>query len=116
MDTKINNGQYEIDSGGKPYLIGGFDEILQRVRICLGVQKGSFVYAPDFGNEFFTLSRTTDLLKERADMLVKEAVINLTGVEASVTSSELQADKSILLNVSVTYKKQTGEVQVIIHG
>lgn len=53
MDTLLENGDYKVSQNGLPVSICGRQELLQRVKICLNVPRGSFLHNKDFGSRFY---------------------------------------------------------------
>ena len=74
MDTAICSGDFLLDGRGRPVVISGMQEILQRALIRLTVQKGSFIYDPELGSRLFTLKSTSGDLQKQATNLVREAL------------------------------------------
>lgn len=113
MDVKLKNGDIVTDMSGEPVYIDGMDEIIQRVLICIGIKKGSFAYAKDFGMEKpAALSTSRDLKK--LETLFREAVIPVSGAYVEVVSAEPLNDGRISAYINVIYGEEQRTVEVII--
>ena len=55
MDTLLKHSDHALGEDGRPITITGGQALLQRLRIRLGVRKGSFSPNPDLGSELHKL-------------------------------------------------------------
>ncbi len=93
MDTLLSSGDIALDARGRPTVISGVDELLQRALIRLTVKKGSFVYDPELGSRLYTLRAGSVNLQETAESMVREALSPLT--ELTVNSVETIPDDAL---------------------
>ncbi|MDU7338447.1 MAG: histidine kinase [Clostridium sp.] len=80
MDTKLENGDFEVVANGLPRSVTGKEELLQRATIRLTVPRGSFSYDPSLGSKLHTLVLSGSDLNARARELVEEALAPLPGI------------------------------------
>lgn len=115
MDTAINSvGDFDLDGRGMPYLISGFAEIAQRVRLCLQIKKGSFPYDRELGSELYLLSKTHDRLQSRAEMLIKEAAAGVTDAVLSEIEAAFDEKNRLKLSLSLSFAGQSGRLEVTV--
>lgn len=115
MDTALKStGDYDLDARGMPYLINGFAEIAQQVRLCLQIKKGSFSYDRELGSELYLLKETPDRLQSRAQMLVKEAAAGIVGAEFSEIEAEFDEKNRLKLSLSLAFAGQSGHLEVTV--
>ena len=74
MDTALANGDFQLDSNGRPKQIGGVQELLQRAMIRLNVPLGSFAYDTALGSRLQTLVQMKHM--RRADRQFKPILSN----------------------------------------
>lgn len=115
MDTAIYDGDFLIDSRGRPIEISGMQEILQRALIRLSVRKGSFVYDTDFGSRLHTLKGSSNNIRAKALALSKEALkpmdnLMVDDVEVRYTNN----GENLLLNVLISVYDNQGEVAITL--
>lgn len=113
MDTAISNGDFVCDSRKNPVEISGYEELLQRVLIRLGVKKGSFVYDKDLGSRLYTLKSTDINLGEKALSLVREALTDINEVIVENVYTKLSNDKENL-ELSIVLSIGNKEEEVVI--
>lgn len=113
MDIMLRNGDIVTDMSGEPVYIDGMDEILQRVLICIGVEKGSFLYDKDFGMEKpSSLNTPRDI--GRLETLLREAIISVGGACVEVVNAEFLKNRKISAYINVIYGEEQRTVEVII--
>ena len=78
MDTKIENGDFAIDSSGHLMEIYGANEAAQSLEICLKVPKGAFVYDSTLGSR---LAKMKDAPEDVLRREILEAVERVTVAE-----------------------------------
>lgn len=115
LDTAISSGDFIFDSYGQPMELGGYEEILQRVLIRLGVKKGSFVYDENLGSRLYTLKSTDKNIREKALSLVREALINIREVIVENVFTTLTNDgENLELNIILSINDQEKEVVITV--
>ena len=115
MDTAVSNGNFICDSRKHLVELNGYDEILQRVLIRLGVKKGSFVYDKKLGSRLYTLKATDGNIAQRALSLVREALIDIGEVTVDNVYTTLSNDKEHLeLNIILSVNDVEKEVVITV--
>lgn len=115
MDTAVSNGDFVFDSRKKLIEIDGYEEILQRVLIRLGVKKGSFVYDESLGSKLSTLKATDKNINYKALTLVKEALIDISEVIVDNVYSTLSNDgENLELNIILSINNKEKEVVITV--
>lgn len=115
MDTALKNtGDFDLDARGMPYLISGFAEIAQRVRLCLQVKKGSFAYDRELGSELYLLKDSSDRLQSRAELLAREAAAGIAGAGLSGIEAAFDEKNRLKLSLSLTFAGQSGRLEVTV--
>ena len=112
MDTAISNADFLLDGRGRPVVISGMQEILQRVLIRLTIQKGSFIYDPDLGSRLFTLKSTRGDIKQQAINLVREALSPMTEVTVEDVVIDRVGEENLSMKVILSTNNETGEVAI----
>lgn len=101
MATKIENGDYCIDSHGVIMQCDYIESILQRAQILLKMKKGSFILNDKLGSELHTLdihSCTNELLK----VYISEALAPIKEIEFYDVKRDVnKKDDAISLNVYI---------------
>lgn len=82
MDAALSGGDFARAANGKPCLIGGDAEMLQRAAIRLTVPAGRFCYDPGLGSRLNTLTGRESDPSAAALLLAQEATRTLPGVTA----------------------------------
>ncbi len=113
MDTAINNGDFQVDSRGKPIVLSGFEEVLQRIMIRVKTKLGSFVYDKNLGSEIYTLKDVTENLNDKALAIVRRAIVDMCGVTADSAKVSRVEDK-IIIKICVSSGEESGEVELTI--
>ncbi len=115
MDTALKNGDFCLGTTGKPFLISGAKEILQRALIRLTVKKGSFIYDKNLGSRLYTLKSSTGNLKNTASILVNEALADMKEVKVdSVDVSFADSAENLRISVNLSIDKNKEELEVIV--
>lgn len=115
MDTALNDaGDFALDDRGMPYLLSGLAELMQRVKLCLQIKKGSFLYDRSLGSELHTLERGTELLQQRAQMLVYEAVATVPQVRLYNIQAEFPQDGPLKLSLDIDFAGEKGKLEVTL--
>lgn len=114
MDTLLENGDYKKSLNGLPISITGRAEIIQRVRICLQVPRGSFLHNKEFGSRFFELKDQKESATDsKAFSMAEQALENISQVK--VTSASVVFDDDYNLTaVNVTFLLENVSEEVII--
>lgn len=87
MDVMLLNGDTKTDATGFNLWTDGMEEVLQRVKLCLGIRKGSFIYKKEWGLETIGYSEGQRALRN-AEALLREAVMCIEGVELHLNKME----------------------------
>lgn len=91
MDTALKNGDFLPGSNGRPELVGGARELLQRAVIRLKVSLGNFSYDPQLGSRLRELKACGSGRNARALTMAQEALRTLPQVTVeSAVCSETQ--------------------------
>lgn len=110
MDTLIENGDYKCGINGLPVTIMGRDEVMQRVKICLKVPRGSFMHNKDFGSRFRTL--TIDSSNQLALSMAQQALEDIPQVK--VVSTQILKTSDTVTAVKVTVSLDNINEEVIV--
>lgn len=81
MDTKIENGNFLLNSRGIPETVSGLEAELQRAEIALSIPQGMFRYDGKLGSSI-SLEKQGEHYEERVLAAANEALINLGGIRA----------------------------------
>ena len=109
MDTAVSNGDFLCDTRNNLLELSGYDELLQRVLIRLGVKKGTFVYDTNLGSRLYTLKVNDGNLGEKALSLVREALVELPevlveNVYPTLTNNGENLTLNVVLSINNTQK------------
>lgn len=75
MDVLLKNGDTVLDHRGRPVMVSGEDELLQRAAIRLTVRRGSLAHDPDFGSRLFLVRTGNREARDRQALTaVREAL------------------------------------------
>ena len=113
MDAKIENGDLVMTVNGGYAAVGGIDEAVQRVRLVMMTNRGAFLYDRRLGVDYDAFSPDEDDPVGKLDMLVKEGIADLGGVDAQVTGYDAQ---HAVVTVRVTYNGRAAVTEVDISG
>lgn len=80
MDAALANGDFARAANGKPYRIGGTEELFQRAAIRLTVPAGRFCYDAALGSRLSSLTGSETDPDAAALALAQEAVRGVPGV------------------------------------
>lgn len=81
MDAALSGGDFRRAANGRPYLIGGTEELFQRAAIRLTIPAGRFCYDASLGSRLSTL--TAQSADADALLLAQEALRAVPGVAAA---------------------------------
>jgi hypothetical protein len=110
VDTALKNGDFCLDSNGRPRLISGDRELLQRAMIRLNVPLGSFVYDAALGSQLRTLKMDDADFMEKAISMAREALRQLP--ELSVESARCSTEEPPTVAVQLSNSGKTTEIEV----
>ncbi|MBQ7522849.1 MAG: histidine kinase [Clostridia bacterium] len=113
MDTALINGDFAENETGKIYAVSGMNETVQRCKILLGIQQGSFCYNRKLGGNLHLLSPQDEYLDGNALLLVREALLPVKQVEV-VSVIPLVQNENISLSVTIRAYGETAEFEVNI--
>ena len=115
MDIKIENGDMVLDRTGTAVYISGKEELIQRAMFCITSKKGGFVYNKDMGVEAVVSVATERTIKE-LEAKLREAVVNVQGVEVFLQSAEEMIDGTIKAEVVLVCGGEEFFREVIFDG
>ena len=107
-DVKIKDGDVVVDSTGKYEIISDKDALFQRAEICIGARLGSFVYDRQTGSEIRSINAEDDLAKEKAELVINEALAEFEDTKAVV----LQYGDIIKLTITIGDESRDTEVHL----
>lgn len=110
MDTALENGDFARAANGRPYRIGGTDEIFQRAYIRLTVPAGAFCYDAALGSRLNTLTGDEPDPDAQALSLAQEALRTLP--ELSVQSARYEKTTPPAVRVSLRCGGEQKEFEV----
>lgn len=110
MDTALANGDFCLDSNGRPRLISGERELFQRAMIRLNVPLGSFVYDAALGSQLHTLKIAEADFSTKAINMAQEALRQLP--ELSVEGVRCSAEEPPTIAIQLSYSGKTTEIEV----
>lgn len=115
MDTALKNGDFYLGTTGKPMAISGMKEMLQRALIRLTVKKGSFIYDKNLGSNLYTLKATSGNIKNKATLIVKEALADMTEITVDdITFKLINGGENLNINVLLSINENQKEVEVLL--
>ncbi|MGN0452781.1 MAG: hypothetical protein ACI4GZ_03160 [Ruminococcus sp.] len=113
MDVLIKDGDILTDYTGSPVYISGIEEIVQRVKLCISVEKGKFIYMKELG-----LDRAQDISSEAGirnfEAKLREAVALLEGVELQLLSLQNLTETERVAKLNIIYNNESVEAEVKI--
>lgn len=107
-DVKIKDGDVVVDSTGKYEIISDTDALFQRAEICIGARLGSFIYDRQTGSEIRSIKAEDDLAKEKAELVINEALAEFEDTKAVV----LQYGDIIKLTITIGDESRDTEVHL----
>ena len=115
MDIKIKDGDMVLDKTGSAVYVTDCEEVFQQALFILSTAKGAFIYNKDMGVEAVTCACTERALKELESKL-KEAVMEIGGLEIFLQSAEELIDGRVKAQVTLTYMEKELSVEVIVNA
>lgn len=113
MDTAINNGDFLLNSVGKPFIISEEKEILQQVLIRLTVKKGSFIYDPNLGSNLYTIKPSQGNINNRVLSIVREALAPMSKIIVDNVNINLNNNgENLDLKVFISIDNKKREVEI----
>lgn len=107
-DVKIKDGDAVVDSTGRYEIISDTDALFQRAEICIGARFGSFIYDRQTGSEIRSIKAEDDLAKEKAELVINEALAEFEDTKAVV----LQYGDIIKLTITIGDESRDTEVHL----
>ena len=107
-DVKIKDGDVVVDSTGKYEIISDTDALFQRAEICIGARLGSFIYDRQTGSEIRSINAEDDLAKEKAELVINEALAEFEDTKAVV----LQYGDVVKLTITIGDESRDTEVHL----
>lgn len=111
MDVKIVDGDITMQANGDLMYIDGLDEAVQRVKMVVMTDKGTFLYDRNLGVDYDAFSDEEEDPVGKLDMLIKEAVADIGGVETKVLSYD-----AATVRIKVIYNGKAAVTEVDISG
>ncbi len=113
MDVRISNGDVAMKPNGDYAYLSGIDEAVQRVRMVAMTHRGAFVYDRGLGVDYDAFSVSEENPVGKLDMLIKEGIAGIGGVDAEVIAYDAQTSA---VTVQVKYNGRTAVTEVDISG
>jgi hypothetical protein len=110
MDTALENGDFSPGANGRPRLIGGREELLQRAKIRLAVPRGSFSADPALGSRLHTLTGDEEDPDRPALFYAREALSPLP--QAAAESAEYLPGPPPAVRVALVCGGEQSELEV----
>lgn len=114
MDTLINNGDFETDSRGYPFVIRSAEEACQRASFLLATKKGSFIYDRSLGSDHDYLLENADI-EGCARLFCEEALSQQREISLGSVNVE-EAEGRVRLSVEIIFNGESRFAEVIING
>lgn len=113
MDIKVDNRDIAISDSGAPVMIDGLMQVVQQLKLCSIVDKGTFIYDRQMGLEIPTNFYGLENREKILEAMFSEMLINVPGVTVTVNSiyNSLRVKKAM---VTVTDGYNTEETEVTI--
>ena len=86
MDVRLQNGDLAMTEAGELDYVHGVEEAVQRVRIAASLRKGAFPYRRGMGTDYGDLSADDPMIREKLDLLIREATAGIVGADVRVGS------------------------------
>ena len=109
-DAKIKNGDTVVDSNGNYEMISDRDALFQRVKICIGARLGGFIYDRKLGSEIRGIAPDSELAKERAELIINEALAQFENTKAVVT------EYGEVIRLIITIDGESRDTEVRLYG
>ncbi len=109
-DIKIKDGDAVVDSSGQHEMIYDSDALFQRVQICIGARLGKFVYDRELGSYVREIARDTEYARERAELVINEALAEFENTYASVS------EYGEFIKLTVTIGDESRDMEVRLYG
>jgi phage gp46-like protein len=110
VDTALEDGDFRLDSNGRPKQIGGVQELLQRAMIRLNVPLGSFAYDTALGSRLHTLQTDDVSCSTKAIAMAQEALRQLP--EVTVEGANCSTQEPGIITIQLGYDEKTTEMEV----
>jgi hypothetical protein len=104
MDVRLTDGDLALNANGSIDYIYGIDEAVQRVQIAASTRRGAFAYQRSMGTDYGALSANDPMIREKLDLLIREATAGITGADVTVVGFSRAA-----MTASVKVKTADGE-------
>ena len=115
MDVKIDNKDTALDGCGNCVYINSVSELAQRVKIACTVKKGDFLYDRQLGRNACSISADDPMLKEKLEMIFKEATIDIPYTDLSVLSAD-SSKGVITAKIKITCGSSSATTEVEVNG
>ena len=107
-DVRIKDGDAVVDSTGNYEMISDTDALFQRAQICIGAKLGGFIYDRETGSDIRSIDAESDLAKERAELIINEALAHFEDTRAVV----LEYGEVIKLTITIGGESRNTEVHL----
>lgn len=107
-DVRIKDGDAVVDSTGNYEIISDTDVLFQRAQICIGARLGNFIYDRETGSDIRSIAPESDLAKERAELIINEALAQFEDTRAVV----LEYGEVIKLTITIGGESRNTEVHL----
>lgn len=110
-DVKIINGDAVTDSTGNYKMLSDTDALFQRAVICIAAKSGSFFYDRNLGSNLRSINSESDFAKQRAELVINEALAELENTYAEVL--EYSGD---IIKLKITIGNESKIAEVHLYG
>lgn len=111
MDVKIENYDIVTDNSSAAVMIGGVDEVLQKIRIALTVPRESFAYDRSMGA--FSGEKTDE--PAAVESLINEALLGSRYL-VEVTDAFFGEDGELVVSLRLSDGIDSTDAEVVING
>lgn len=113
MDIKIENKDILLKHSGHPVMVSSTKQVIQQVKIALGLKRGSFIYDRKMGIELDRAMLEKENAVETLQTLIRESLIDDSKADVEVQYIENREEK-IYAGIVVTdgYRQEKTEVIV----
>ncbi len=112
MDTKLENGDFALNSRGLPQTVQGREEILQQAMIRLCTRRGSLPADPALGSRLYQLTAGARM-EEEAFAYAQEALAPLRQLTVKSASCSLQ-DQRLTVRLQLEWEQESIQMEVTI--
>lgn len=108
IDIEVRHGDNVKDSTGKLIKIEDTDVLFQRVLICIGAKKESFIYNRNLGSRLSEIDFNSDNAKEKAELIINEALADFEDTYVKV----IETGETMKLEITISGESRIEEVHL----